>query len=381
MDKIRVFLVDDAAAVRRLVTTALNQDSALEVVGTAADGKMALARLTELRPEVVLLDLEMPVMDGLQTLVALRKTHPRLPVIMFSRHTQRGVEATVHALTLGADDYVPKPGDGLDVSACVEQLLIPKIKLLGRRSGLPAWATAGPASRAGPVPLGSPDLPQARATAGIRPQRVEMVVIGASTGGPNALAELFQTFAPDWSVPLVVVQHMPPDFTARLAERLAEKSRLRVREGAAGEPVGAAQAWVAPGGHHLLVRREGQAARLALNQEPPVNSCRPSVDVLFRSAAEVYGPEVLAVVLTGMGQDGLRGCECVRAAGGQVLVQDEVSSVVWSMPGAVAQAGLADQILPLKHLGPEILRRVQRLPLTLPSPPGGEGRVRGSEEG
>jgi two-component system chemotaxis response regulator CheB len=184
-------------------------------------------------------------------------------------------------------------------------------------------------------------------------------VIGSSTGGPNALAEMLPAFPPDWPVPILMVQHMPPEFTVRLAERLAEKSRLRVREGVAGEPVAAAQAWVAPGNHHLLVRREDKAVRLALNQEPPVNSCRPSVDVLFRSAAAVYGPGVLAVVLTGMGQDGLRGCECVRAAGGQVLAQDEASSVVWSMPGAVAQAGLADQVLPLGDLGPEILRRVR----------------------
>jgi two-component system chemotaxis response regulator CheB len=347
MDKIRVFLVDDASVIRRLVASALNSDPALEVVGTAADGQMALARLAELRPDVVLLDLEMPVMDGLQTLVALRKTHPRLPVIMFSRHTQRGVEATVQALTLGADDYVPKPGDGLDVGRCIEDLLIPKIKLLARRDSSPARAAA---STAGAAP----------ARARTSPQQVEVVVIGASTGGPNALAELFPSFPPDWSVPVVVVQHMPPEFTARLAERLTEKSRIRVREGVAGELVSAAQAWVAPGGHHLLVRREGQAVRLALNQEPPVNSCRPSVDVLFRSAAEAYGPGALAVVLTGMGQDGLRGCEYVRAAGGQVLAQDEASSVVWSMPGAVVQAGLADQVLPLGHLGTEIVRRVQR---------------------
>jgi two-component system chemotaxis response regulator CheB len=352
MDKIRVFLVDDSAVVRRLVTKALNQDPDLEVVGTAADGQIALARLPELRPDVVLLDLEMPVMDGLQTLAALRRIHPRLPVIMFSRFTQRGVEATVHALTLGADDYVPKPGDGLDVSRCIEDLLIPKIKLLGRRTGVPA--------KAGTPTVGVPPSGGSLAKARVRPQHVEIVVVGASTGGPNALAELFTVFPPDWSVPIVTVQHMPPDFTARLAERLAEKSRLRVREGVTGEPVSAAQAWVAPGDYHLLVRREGQAVRLALNQESPVNSCRPSVDVLFRSAAEAYGRGVLAVVLTGMGQDGLRGCECVRGAGGQVLVQDEASSVVWSMPGAVAQAGLADQVLPLERLGPEIVRRVQR---------------------
>src|SRR5262249_12986275 len=152
---------------------------------------------------------------------------------------------------------------------------------------------------------------------------VEVVVIGTSTGGPNALAEVLPAFPPDWSVPILIVQHMPADFTARLAERLTEKSQLHVREAVAGEPVSAARVWIAPGGYHLLLRREGGTIRLALNQEPPVNSCRPSADVLFRSAAEVYGAGVLAAVLTGMGQDGLRGCECVRAAGGRVIVQDE----------------------------------------------------------
>jgi two-component system chemotaxis response regulator CheB len=186
------------------------------------------------------------------------------------------------------------------------------------------------------------------------------VVIGTSTGGPNALAELFGCFPADWPVPILIVQHMPPHFTARLAERLSEKSRLRVREAVAGEPVSAAQAWVAPGDYHLLVRRERATVRLALNQEAPVNSCRPAVDVLFRSAAEVYGPGALAVILTGMGQDGLAGCASIRAAGGQVLAQDQASSVVGSMPGAVAQAGLADQVLPLEHIGHTIVRRVQQ---------------------
>jgi two-component system chemotaxis response regulator CheB len=355
MNKIRVFLVDDSSVVRRLVTNALSQDPALEVVGTAADGKIALNRLPELQPDVVLLDLEMPVMDGLQTLVALRKTHPRLPVIMFSRFTQRGVEATVHALTLGADDYVPKPGDGVDVGPCIQELLIPKIKLLGQRAR-PVPVESGRSSPRTPsVPVQVSALP-ARA----RPQRVEIVVLGASTGGPNALAEILPAFPRDWSVPILIVQHMPPDFTARLAERLSGKSSLRVQEGRAGDLVSASQAWVAPGDYHMLCRWNGKAIVLDLNQGPPVNSCRPSVDVVLRSAAEVYGPGVLAVVLTGMGQDGLRGCECVRAVGGQVLVQDEASSVVWSMPGAVAQAGLAEQALPLEQLGSEIVRRVQR---------------------
>jgi two-component system chemotaxis response regulator CheB len=348
MDKIRVLIVDDASAIRRLASAALNRDPALEVVGTAADGQMALARLADLRPDVVLLDLEMPVMDGLETLVALRKTHPRLPVIMFSRHTQRGVEATVRALTLGADDYVPKPGDGLDVTACVEGLLIPKIKLLAGRSrdrvtGRPGEKVSQQSAR--PRPITS------------SPKPVEIIVIGASTGGPNAIAELLPAFPSDWAVPIVMVQHMPAEFTARLAERLADQSGLRVREGMAGESLSAAQAWVAPGSHHLLVRQRGRTVRLDLSQEPPVNSCRPSVDVLFRSAAQVFGHGVLAVVLTGMGQDGLSGCESIQEAGGQVLVQDEASSVVWSMPGAVARAGLADEVLPIGKIGPAIVQR------------------------
>jgi two-component system chemotaxis response regulator CheB len=353
MAKIRILLVDDAAVVRRLVTASLSRDPDLEVVGTAPDGQAALSRLEQLQPDVVLLDLEMPVMSGLETLVALRKTHPRLPVIMFSRFTQKGVEATVHALTLGADDYVPKPGDGLDVSSCIEELLIPKIKLLANRR---CQATT-PGSTVAASAAGSPSPP---VPAKSLFRRVQIVVIGTSTGGPNALIELLPAFPSNWHLPLAIVQHMPRDFTARLAERLSEKSQLRVREAVAGESIASAQAWVARGDYHLLIQREGKAVRLALDQGPLVNGCRPAVDVLFRSAAEVYGAGVLAVVMTGMGQDGLHGCEKVREVGGQILVQDEASSVVWSMPGAVAQAGLADQVLPLEHLGHEIVRRVLR---------------------
>ncbi len=281
MDRIRVLVVDDASVIRRLVSAALNRDAELEVVGTAADGQIALARLVELRPDVVLLDLEMPVMDGLETLVALRKTHPRLPVIMFSRHTQRGVEATVRALTQGADDYVPKPGDGIDVTRCIEELLIPKIKLLAlRRQGDRETGRQGDKeTERGP----SPCLPVSLSPCLPCPQ---VIVIGASTGGPNALAEVLLAFPRDWAIPILIAQHMPPEFTARLADRLTEKSRLCVREGVARALVTAAQAWVAPGDYHLVLGREGQTVRLATNQDPPVNSCRPSVDVLFRSAAK-----------------------------------------------------------------------------------------------
>jgi two-component system chemotaxis response regulator CheB len=350
MDKIRVLLVDDAAVVRRLVTKALNEDPELEVAATAADGRMALDRVAAADPDVVLLDLEMPRLDGLATLAELRRTHPRLPVIMFSRFTQKGVEATVHALTLGADDYVPKPGDGVEVEHCIQNLLIPKIKVLGARHR---------SRRAGPSAV-APPATSAVSTRRTSAPNVEVLAIGTSTGGPNALAELVPALPADLPVPVLIVQHMPPDFTARLAERLAAKSRIAVCEGADGQQLTPGRAWVAPGNYHMAIHREASGGRLALNQDPPENSCRPAVDVLFRSAAAAYGPGVLAVVLTGMGEDGLRGCEKVRAAGGQILVQDEASSVVWSMPGAVARAGLADQALPLDQLAPAIVRRLQR---------------------
>jgi two-component system chemotaxis response regulator CheB len=202
------------------------------------------------------------------------------------------------------------------------------------------------------TPAASPTPPEFR--------RVELLVIGASTGGPNALADLLPALPEDLEAPVLIVQHMPPEFTARLAERLAAKSKIEVREGSEGEWLAPGRAWVAPGNYHMVVRPEARGGRLALNQDPPENSCRPAADVLFRSAAEAYGPGVLAVVLTGMGEDGLRGCEKIHAAGGQVLVQDEASSVVWSMPGAVARAGLADQVLPLDQLGPAVVRRLKR---------------------
>jgi len=187
---------------------------------------------------------------------------------------------------------------------------------------------------------------------------VEVVAIGASTGGPNALAVLFPAFAADFPVPIVVVQHMPPVFTGRLAERLSSLSVVEMKEAENGAAVRPGRAWLAPGDFHVAVARDAEGVRLRTHQGPAENSCRPSADVLFRSVAEVYGAGVLAVVLTGMGRDGLRGCECIRAAGGQVLAQDAATSVVWGMPGVVARAGLADAVLPLGQLGPEIVRRV-----------------------
>jgi two-component system chemotaxis response regulator CheB len=342
--KIRVLVVDDAAVFRRLVAQELSADAAIEVVGTAANGRIALARLPQLNPDLVILDVEMPELDGLATLREIRRTHPRLPVIMFSALTERGAAATLDALALGATDYFAKPAGagGLDGSLqVIREELIPEIKALCGRAAAPAVTVA-------------PAVPAGRGAG-----RVEVVAVGTSTGGPNALADLFAGLPADLPVPVVVVQHMPPMFTRLLAERLSAQSGLRVEEGRAGGVLRPGHAWIAPGGYHMAVARDGVETRVVLNQDPPENSCRPAADVLFRSVARAFGPGALAVVLTGMGQDGLRGCEAVREAGGQVIAQDEATSVVWGMPGFVARAGLADKVLPLATIAPEVVRRVR----------------------
>jgi two-component system chemotaxis response regulator CheB len=350
MPKIRVLIVDDAVVVRRMVGDVLAADPDIEVAGAAATGRIALAKIPQVNPDVITLDVEMPDMDGLQTLAQIRKTHPKLPVIMFSTLTERGASATLDALSLGATDYVTKPANVGSVAAALQRIreqLIPKIKLWSGRHAAPPLAAAvarpgppGPARRTGPV------------------SAVEVVVIGVSTGGPNALAELLPALPADLSVPVLVVQHMPPVFTQLLAKRLDTACKVRVHEASAAAVSTPGTVWIAPGDFHMTVTRTPVGPRLLLNQGPPENSCRPAADVLFRSAASAYGAGVLAVVLTGMGQDGLRGCEAVAEAGGQVLAQDEATSVVWGMPGFVARAGLADRVLPLPVIAHEVVRRV-----------------------
>jgi two-component system chemotaxis response regulator CheB len=351
MNKTRVLIVDDSVVVRRLLSELIAGDPALESVGTSPNGKIALAKIPQVNPDVVTLDLEMPEMDGLETLVAIRKDYPRLPVVMLSRYTQRGAATTIDALALGATDYVSMPDHATGRQAILEilrQQLLPRIKLFGARrsSGNPPAAAEAGALR-------SRTLSEFR-------QRVEIVVIGASTGGPNALTLLLPIFPATFQVPIAIVQHMPPIFTKHLADRLTSKSAISVSEGVVDGLLQPGHAWMAPGDYHMSVMRNGTQFRIKLDQGPEENSCRPAADVLFRSAAQAYGPGVLGVVLTGMGKDGLRGCETIRDAGGQVLAQDEASSVVWGMPGFVAKAGLAHDVLPLDNIGAEIVRRVAR---------------------
>ncbi len=361
MKPTRVLVVDDAVVVRRIVTDVLAAEPAIEVVGSAPNGRVALDLIPRLAPDLLTLDVEMPEMDGLATLTEVRRLHPRLPVVMFSTLTERGAAVTVEALLRGANDYVTKPanvGSVAEAKQRVREQLVPKIAALcpgGQQPGPRPAATSRP-----DPPPGRPDRPPGRARPGTarRTPPVSLVVVGVSTGGPNALAGLVPQLPGDLRAPVVVVQHMPPMFTGLLAERLDAQARLRVAEGVDGAEVRPGQLWIAPGDRHLLTVQRGGVTRLRTSAAPPENSCRPAVDVLFRSAAAAHGPGVLAVVLTGMGADGLRGCEHVAAAGGQVVVQDEASSVVWGMPGAVARAGLADAVVGLPAMASEIVRRV-----------------------
>ena len=345
MERIRILVVDDSVVIRKLLCDTLGKDPEIEVVGTASDGRLGLAKIAQLHPDVVTLDIEMPVMNGLEALAQIRKLYPRMPVIMFSTLTGRGAAATLDALSLGASDYATKPGGTGNIASAAESVLsdlLPKIKALCGRSPVKSFLIPSPAPR--------------RAVAAS--QKIEIVAIGTSTGGPNALAEVIPHLPKDFPVPVVIVQHMPPVFTQLLAQRLGSRAQLPVREGAAGENLVPGRVWIAPGDYHMIVVRRGTVVTLGLTQGPQENSCRPAVDVLFRSVAKTYGASVLAVVMTGMGSDGALGARQIHEGGGQVLVQDESSSVVWGMPGAVVDAGLADKICPLRDIAQEIIRRV-----------------------
>jgi two-component system chemotaxis response regulator CheB len=351
MERIKILVADDSVVIRRMLTNVLNEEMDLEVAGTAPDGRITLAKIPQLNPDILVLDVEMPNLNGLETLREIRVQYPDLPVIMFSSFTKLGAEATIEALLLGARDYLEKPSTGhLEESIRrVKDNLVPKIRALGKPRKGPAPDGAGAESPAFP-----PKKPKGRKA---KSRRVDLVVIGVSTGGPTALAGLLSRL-PVLPVPLLIVQHMPPFFTATLAQRLTDKSALNVREAGADEILAAGMVRLAPGDFHLAVRLANGLPQIWTFQGPIVNSCRPSVDVLFQSAAAVYGENTLGIILTGMGQDGLKGCEQIVEQGGQVLAQDEATSVVWGMPGEVARAGLADKVLPLGEMAPEILRRV-----------------------
>lgn len=375
---ISVLVVDDSVVVRRLIVDALSGDPEIHVAGTAPNGQVALTKIDALKPDLITLDIEMPVMDGLTTLKNLRRKHAKLPVIMFSTLTAAGASATFDALQAGASDYVTKPanvGSVVESIRSVKEQLIPRIHALcgGRTAGRrpPAGASrrpgaSGPAGRTAvktrpldELPKGTPDI----------------VAIGCSTGGPDALTKVLAGLPSGFPVPILVVQHMPPVFTKLFADRLDRTMKLKVTEARDGMPLLPGHVYIAPGDHHLEAIRRGTTVMTRLHGGPPENSCRPAVDVLFRSVAKVYGKSSVAVVLTGMGYDGRAGSEELIAAGAEVVAQDEQSSVVWGMPGAVATAGLAHAVLPLEDIAPHLNKRVGP-PNSHPNRPAGTSRWR-----
>lgn len=336
MGKIKVLIVDDSAVIRKVLGDLMREDPEIEVVGTASNGKIALAQLEQLKPDVVTLDVEMPEMNGLETVKAMRGSGATLPIIMCSSLTASGASTTLDALALGASDYVTKPSShGVNTREVVGEDLLRKIK------GLAKSDSAGTRAEPSAAPLRAAVLPGSA---------VEAIAIGVSTGGPNALMEIFPKIPAGLPAPIFIVQHMPPLFTKLLAERLGEVAKFPVFEAQDGQDVLPGCAYLAPGGFHMEVKRVIGRTSIVLNENPPENSCRPAVDVLFRSIAHVYGAKALAVMLTGMGQDGLLGCQAIKSRGGTIVAQDKGTSAVWGMPGAVVDAGLATAVLPLAQV-------------------------------
>jgi two-component system chemotaxis response regulator CheB len=377
----RILIVDDSAVMRALLRSVVSSDDRLEVAGAAADGASALRAMDSLQPDLVLLDVEMPVMDGLQTLKQMRAGRKRVPVIMCSSLTQRGAKVTIEALASGASDYVAKPSGQSSREAAIQTLahdLVPKILALTASVTSPQEPPPAHVSAFPPAPGHRalfPDSPGFRPVAApavaFSPTLAAspaVVLIGVSTGGPAALDVLLPAIPASFPLPVLIVQHMPELFTRLLAERLNGRCPLRVCEACAGDPIRPGSIYIARGDWHLEVSAPDHSSAvfpasspvLRLTQEAPENHCRPAADVLFRTGVAVYGARVLGVVLTGMGYDGLAGSRIIREHGGMVLAQDQATSAVWGMPGAVAQAGLANRVLPLPAIAPEILRLASR---------------------
>lgn len=377
---LRVLAVDDSTVMRGVLKTVFDLHAnrgdvslpRMELCGLVRDGVEALEAVKALMPDVLLLDLEMPRMNGLEVLQKLRVQAPKLPVIMCSAYTERGARSTLEALSAGAKDYVMKPGQQENIASALDMLMA---QLLPKIAALSGWALVRSESRerlqdstrAGlHAAMGRMEAEPtaARSYAG-GDRLVELVVIGVSTGGPSALEVMLPLLPKDFAVPIMIVQHMPRLFTGALAERLDRICRMSVQQARDGARIGPGEVWLAPGDSHMEVvhgvgpRRTGAFNSVVkLHQGPPLNSCRPAVDYLFRSAATMYGAGTLALVMTGMGSDGFDGARAVRAAGGTVLAQDEATSAVWGMPGCVAREGVATAVVALPALASSLMMRV-----------------------
>lgn len=381
----RVMIVDDSVVVRGLTSRWL-EEAGFNVVATCSNGRIAVEQIERARPDIVILDIEMPEMDGLQALPLLLAKAPRVTVIVISTLTQRNAQVSLKCLSMGATDYLPKPEShrGVTTSTTFRTELVTRVQVLANRVRRPGAAAPSAAASPSPAlrPIGGAAAPARQPLSGqIRPApqaaqaRVEttrvsvrprpglfqpkVLLVGSSTGGPRAVGEVLSAMAPTLRrLPTLIVQHMPPIFTAVFAEHLSAQTGVPAAEGKDGEPLQAGRIYVAPGGRHMGLRRDGSGIAIRLDDGPPENFCKPAVDVLFREAAALWGGSTLAVVLTGMGSDGALGAKAIVGAGGLVLAQDEATSTVWGMPGAVAKAGLAHDILPLPSIAPALERLI-----------------------
>ena len=362
---VRVMVVDDSAIVRGLLSKILDSDPEISVVASASNGKMALLTLAREDVDVIVLDIEMPMMDGLTALPKLLELKPETKVIMASTLTLKNARISMQALALGASDYVAKPSNGAEISSTngFKRELTQKVKQFGRAdrqpSGKAAPATSALPSTAKSVPAPYGSAKDVKLRSGLARQP-KVIAIGSSTGGPQALGAVFEKLGKSIGLPIFITQHMPPTFTALLAEHLSKVSGLDCAEGKDGEVVTDGRVYVAPGGYHMIVESDGAAQRIRLTETPPENFCRPSVEPMMRSLIDVYGSGILMVMLTGMGHDGLDGAQALVEAGGTLVAQDQATSVVWGMPGAVATAGLCSAVLPLDEIAPHVLKCTMR---------------------
>lgn len=369
-------VVDDSAVIRGLLTRSLEGDHEVRVVASVANGQMAINTLQRQTIDVIVLDIEMPVLDGLSALPHLLAVDPHVKIIMASTLTAKNADISLRALKAGAADYIAKPSSTRELTSAgdFKRELTERVKVLGLaarradpRKGTPAVAAATPTRLAAPTPTVAPTSgftlsPPVRVKPEqgpivLRPMpdfRPDILAIGSSTGGPQALFEVMSHLKEGIKQPILITQHMPATFTTILAEHITRQCGVQCSEGKEGEPIVGGRAYVAPGDYHMLVVQRNGVNCLTLSKDPPENFCRPAVDPMLRSIVRAYGKRVLVTILTGMGHDGMRGSEAVTQAGGAILGQDEASSVVWGMPGAVANAGLCSAVLPLKEIGPYI---------------------------
>ncbi|MFK7860002.1 MAG: chemotaxis-specific protein-glutamate methyltransferase CheB [Granulosicoccus sp.] len=357
----RILVVDDSCLYQRILSDVIDAQNGLEVVGVAANGKIALDMLRQTKPDLITLDILMPEMDGIQTLIEIRKKWPSIKTVMVSSLTSEGSDAALDALALGASEFAVKPSSVGGIGNIRKDLakdLLPKIQaLLSIESGPASESVSPPGSSAVVASKASVTATELRS---IKGSGIDIVAIGVSTGGPDALAKLLSNLPVDIGVPVVIVQHMPAEFTAKLARRLDAASSLKVVEAQLGDKLRGGTVYIAPGNFHMTLDRIGTDVIVNLNKDEPENSCRPSVDPLFRSIPGIFGSKCLGVILTGMGADGLKGSEVLAEAGCPIVVQDKATSVVWGMPKLVAMAGLAQEEVPLDRMAEVITSWVKR---------------------